>query len=279
MKFWEEKIFKVLMAISLLIVASCVFSVLWSIFSKGAPVLTWKMVSTIPSSGFYVGGEGGFLNAIMGSLYIVLSSAVIGLIISIPVVFYLNVYRKQDSKFGYISRLAYDVLFGIPSIVYGAFAFTIMIIMGIRASLLGGIIVETLLIIPILIRSMDEVARTIPKDLLEAAYSLGATKIETIGVVVRQIAPSIATATLLSVGRAMGDAAGVMFTAGFTDYIPESLSDKAATLPLSVFFQLSVPQEEVQNRAYAAAVVLTIIVLILSLSGRLIMRYFSKNKI
>lgn len=279
MKFLEEKIFKVLMGIALFLLASCVFSVLWSIFSKGAPVLTWQMISTIPSAGFYVGGEGGFLNAIMGSLYIVLSSAVVGLIISIPVVFYLNVYRKQDSKFGYILRLAYDVLFGIPSIVYGAFAFTIMIIMGIRASLLGGIIVETLLIVPILIRSMDEVARTIPKDLLEAAYSLGATKIETIGVVVRQIAPSIATATLLSIGRAMGDAAGVMFTAGFTDYIPESLSDKAATLPLSVFFQLSVPQEEVQNRAYAAALVLTIIVLLLSLSGRLIMRYFSKNKI
>jgi len=279
MKFLEEKIFKVLMGLSLLIVAGCVISVLWSIFSKGAPVLTWEMVSTIPSAGFYVGGEGGFLNAIMGSLYIVIGATIIGLIVSIPVVFYLNVYRKVDSKFGYFARLAYDVLFGIPSIVYGAFAFTIMIIMGIRASLLGGIIVETLLIIPILIRSMDEVARTIPKDLLEAAYSLGATKIETIGVVIRQIAPAIATATLLSIGRAMGDAAGVMFTAGFTDYIPESFSDKAATLPLSVFFQLSVPQVEVQNRAYAAAVVLTIIVLVLSLSGRLIMRYFGKNKI
>ena len=279
MKFIEEKIFRNLMYISLLIVASFVISVLWSIFSKGFPVLDWKMVSTIPGAGFYVGGEGGFLNAIMGSVYIVLGATFIGLTISIPVVFYLNVYLKKDSIFGYIARLVFDVLFGIPSIVYGAFAFTIMIIIGIRASLLGGIIVETLLIIPILIRSMDEVARTVPKELLEAAFSLGATRIQTIGVIMRQIAPAIATATLLSVGRAMGDAAGVMFTAGFTDYIPESLTDKAATLPLSVFFQLSVPQIEVQNRAYAAAVVLTIIVLVLSLSGRLIMRYFSKNKI
>lgn len=278
-KYIEEKIFKVLMYLSLLIVAGFVFSVLWSILSKGLPVLTWEMVSSLPGSGFYVGKEGGFLNAIVGSLYIVLGATFIGLLISIPVVFYLNVYLKKDSKFGYIARLAFDVLFGIPSIVYGAFAFTIMILVGIRASLLGGIIVETLLIVPILIRSMDEVARTIPKDLLEAAYSLGATRIETIGVVVRQIAPAIATATLLSIGRAMGDAAGVMFTAGFTDYIPESLTDKAATLPLSVFFQLSAPQIEVQNRAYAAADVLTIIILILSLSGRFIMRYFSKNKV
>ena len=279
MKFIEEYIFRGLMWLSLIIVAGFVVSVLWSILSKGVPVLTWEMVSTTPGAGFYVGGEGGFLNAIVGSVYIVIAATTIGLCISIPVVFYLNVYLRKDSKFGYIARLAFDVLFGIPSIVYGAFAFTIMILMGIRASLLGGILVETLLIVPILIRSMDEVARTIPRDLLEAAFSLGATRIETIGVVIRQIAPAIATATLLSVGRAMGDAAGVMFTAGFTDYIPESLSDKAATLPLSVFFQLSVPQVEVQNRAYAAAVVLTVIVLVLSLSGRLIMRYFSKNKI
>jgi phosphate transport system permease protein len=279
MKFIEERIFRVLMLLSLLMVAGFVLSVLWSIFSKGIPVLTWEMVTSLPGAGFYIGKEGGFLNAIVGSVYIVVGATIIGLIVSIPVVFYLNVYLKGTSRFGYIARLAFDVLFGIPSIVYGAFAFTLMIVMGIKTSLLGGIIVESLLIIPILTRSMDEVARTIPKDLLEAAYSLGATKIETIGVVVRQIAPAIATATLLSIGRAMGDAAGVMFTAGFTDFIPESLDDKCATLPLFVFFQLSVPQIEVQNRAYAAAVVLTMIVLILSVSGRLIMRYLSKNRI
>jgi phosphate transport system permease protein len=279
MKFIEERIFRVLMLLSLLMVAGFVLSALWSIFSKGIPVLTWEMVTSLPGAGFYIGKEGGFLNAIVGSVYIVVGATIIGLIVSIPVVFYLNVYLKGTSRFGYIARLAFDVLFGIPSIVYGAFAFTLMIVMGIKTSLLGGIIVESLLIIPILTRSMDEVARTIPKDLLEAAYSLGATKIETIGVVVRQIAPAIATATLLSIGRAMGDAAGVMFTAGFTDFIPESLDDKCATLPLFVFFQLSVPQIEVQNRAYAAAVVLTMIVLILSVSGRLIMRYLSKNRI
>lgn len=279
MKHIEEIIFRGLMWLSLGIVAVSVASVLWSIFSKGLPVLTWEMVSELPGAGFYIGKEGGFLNAIAGSVYIVLGATVIGLAISIPVVFYLNVFLRKGSRFAYIARLAFDILFGIPSIVYGAFAFSIMVMMGMRASLLGGIIVETLLIVPILIRSMDEVARTIPKDLLEAAYSLGATKIETIGIVVRQIAPAIATATLLSVGRAMGDAAGVMFTAGFTDYIPESLGDKAATLPLAVFFQLSVPQVDVQNRAYAAAVVLTIIVLALSVTGRLIMRYFSKNKV
>lgn len=279
LRFLEERIAKGLMIAALLLLAFFVISVIYSIFERGFPVLTWEMVSQLPGGGFYIGKEGGFLNAIVGSVYIVGASTIIGLIISIPVVFYLNVYLKSDSKFGYIARLAYDVLFGIPSIVYGAFGFTIMIFFGLRASLAGGIIVVTLLIIPILIRSMDEVAKTIQRDILESSYSLGATRIETIGVVVRQIAPAIATATLLSIGRAIGDAAGVMFTAGFSDSIPDSLTRQAATLPLSVFFQLSAPQLEVQDRAYAAACVLTIIVLILSLAGRFIMNYFSKHSV
>lgn len=279
MRFVEEKIFKVLMVLSVAAVAFFVISVIGSILVRGLPVLTWDMVTTVPSGDFYNGGEGGFLNAIVGSLYIVIASTLIGLAIAIPVVFYLNVYLKPNSKFAYVARLAYDILFGIPSIVYGAFGFTIMIWLGLRASLVGGVIVETLLVIPILIRSIDEVAKNIPHDLMESSFSLGATRLDTIVVVVRQIAPAIATATLLAVGRSIGDAAGVMFTAGFSDRIPTSPDDPAATLPLSVFFQLSAPQADVQDRAYAAAVILTIIVLVLSLAGRFILGHFSKNKI
>ncbi|MCH5330268.1 MAG: ABC transporter permease subunit [Alistipes sp.] len=279
LKYIEEAIIKVLMAVSLITVFGFVAAIVWTIFRRGAGCITWEMVSSLPGGGFYIGKEGGFLNAIVGSVYIVTASTLLGLIVSIPVVFYLNVFLRSNSRFAYVARLAYDVLFGIPSIVYGAFAFTLMIYMGMRTSLLGGILVTTLLIIPILIRSMDEVTRNFPHDLLDASYSLGATRLETMGIVLRQIAPGIATATLLSVGRAIGDAAGVMFTAGFSDSIPTTLTQPAATLPLSIFFQLSAPQTEVQNRAYAAALVLTIIVLVISLAGRFIMQHFSKNRI
>jgi len=278
-KYIEEKVVHLLMIFSVLTVLGFVVSVIYSVFQRGIPSLSWQMVSQLPGGGFYIGKEGGFLNAIVGSVYIVGSATILGLVISIPVVVYLNVYLSASSKFGYIVRLVYDILFGIPSIVYGAFGFTIMIFFGLRASLMGGIIVITLLIIPIMVRSMDEIAKNMPHDILESSYSLGATKIETIGVVMRQIAPAIATAVLLSIGRAIGDAAGVMFTAGFSDSIPTSFTQPTATLPLSVFFQLSAPQIEVQNRAYAAAVVLTIIVLILSLLGRFISNHFSKNKV
>jgi len=278
-KFLEEKLAKLLMLLSTLLVIAFVLNILYTILQRGLPALNWDMVSKIPEGGYFNGGGGGVLNAIMGSLYIVLGSTIIGLLISIPVVFYLNVYLSKKSKLAYIARLAFDVMFGIPSIVYGAFAFTIMIYLGMRTSLGGGILVITLLIIPIFIRSMDEVAKQLPRDLLDATYALGATKLETIKVVLRQIAPGIATATLLSVGRAIGDAAGVMFTAGFTDSIPTSLSQPAATLPLSVFFQLSSPSADVQDRAYASALILTLIVLAISLAGRFITNHFSKNKI
>lgn len=275
----QESVAKAFMWIAMFIVFGLVISVIWTVFSKGVKAMSWDMVSKLPGGGFYIGKEGGFLNAIVGSLYIVGASTVLGLIISIPVVFFLNVYLKRDSKLAYTARMAFDVLFGVPSIVYGAFGFTIMIYFGLRTSLLGGIIVITLLIIPIFIRTMDEATRNFPRDILDASFSLGATRWETLRVVLRQIAPGIATATLLSIGRAIGDAASVMFTAGYTDSIPTSLSQPAATLPLAVFFQLQSPIPEVVDRAYAAALVLTVIVLILSISGRFITNRFSKNKI
>ncbi|MDR1414812.1 MAG: ABC transporter permease subunit [Odoribacteraceae bacterium] len=279
LKFAEERLFKILMMGATLTVLAFVGSIIYSILSKGWSAMSWDMILKVPGGGFYVGKEGGFLNAIVGSIYVVGASALLGLLISIPVVFYLNIYLRRESRLAYVARIAYDVLFGIPSIVYGAFGFTIMIYFGLKTSLLGGIIVITLLIIPIFIRSMDEVARQFPREILDATYSLGATRLETIRVVLRQIAPGIATATLLSVGRAIGDAAGVMFTAGYTDSIPTSLSQPAATLPLAVFFQLSSPIKEVQDRAYAAALVLTLIVLVLSILGRYVTNRFAKHKL
>jgi phosphate transport system permease protein len=175
--------------------------------------------------------------------------------------------------------MAFDVLFGIPSIVYGAFGFLIMVYFGIRASLLGGIIAVTLLVIPIMVRTLDEVIRTVPFELRDAALSLGATRWEMAKVVLRQIRPGIFTALLLSFGRAIGDVASVLFTAGFSDNIPTSLHEPAATLPLAIFFQLGSPVEEVQGRGYASALILTIIVLIITILSEILVKKFSKHKI
>jgi phosphate transport system permease protein len=138
-----------------------------------------------------------------------------------------------------------------------------------KASLLAGIITVALFILPIMIRSMDEVIKGVPEGLLEAGLSLGANRTEVaFKIFVRQCSTGFVTAILLSLGRAIGDAAAVIFTAGFSDRIPASISQPAATLPLAIFFQLSSPIEEVKNRAYASAVVLTLIVLIISIISR-----------
>jgi len=279
MKKLEEKIFKFLMIGSTVLILSVLLYILYVIMKKGLPSLSWDMISKIPSGGFYLGKEGGILNAIMGSLYLISFSVIISLMISVPVVMYLNFTLRRKSRLAAFARLTFDVLFGIPSIVYGAFGFTLMIYFGLQASLLGGIIAISLLIIPVMIRSIDEVAILIPNDLVEATKSLGATNYETIKVITRQLLPGISTAVLLSIGRGIGDAATVLFTAGYTDSIPTSLTQPTASLPLAIFFQLSSPVEEVQNRAYAAALVLTIIILTLSFAARYFSRRLSKNKI
>jgi len=121
------------------------------------------------------------------------------------------------------------------------------------------------------VRAMDEVIRRMPTDLEQAALALGSTKLEVaLRVVTRQMLPGIVTAVLLAFGRGIGDAASVLFTAGYTDRIPTSLLRPTASLPLAVFFQLGTPYPEVQMRGYASALILTIIILVISLGSRLI---------
>lgn len=119
-----------------------------------------------------------------------------------------------------------------------------------------------------------------PFDLEAAAYALGATRLEAAWhVVTRQMLPGILTAILLAFGRGIGDAASVLFTAGYTDRIPNSLLRPVASLPLAVFFQLGTPFPEVQRRAYAAALVLTVIILAVSLGSRWVAGRLSRYSI
>lgn len=253
-----------------------VFTIVW----KGFPSLSWEMISSLPQGGFYIGKGGGILNAIVGSVYLSVASAVIATVISIPSVLYMNLYLKKNSRTGNIIRLCLDVLCGIPSIVYGAFGFLIMISFAIKASLLGGIIALTLLILPLIMRAYDEAMQSIPNELAEASYSLGATKWETaFKVFLRQSVPALITATLLGFGRAVGDAASVLFTAGFSDYIPHKLSDATASLPLTIFFQLSSPFPKVREKAYAAALILLVFILIVSITSRWLTKKYSRYKI
>jgi len=275
-KHVAESIAKFFMLLSFLIVAASLISILWTILSKGLPSLSWSMISQTPKGGYYLGKEGGILNAIIGSLLLAVGGTIIALLISLPITLYLETYIAKTKWARYV-RLTMDILWGIPSIVYGAFGFTLMLSLGLRASLLGGIVVLALLEIPILTRAMDEVLRLMPDELKHASYALGASKLQTaVRVIIRQMMPGIVTASLLAFGRGIGDAASVLFTAGYTDRIPTSLSSPTASLPLAIFFQLGTPYPEVQNRAYASALILTLIVLVISLGSRLLSARLSR---
>lgn len=279
MKYLEEKIFKVIMILAATVIFGVLVYIIATVFYRGLPALNFDMITKLPGGGFYLGKEGGVLNAIAGSLYIIFGSLIISLAISVPLVMYINFYLPPKSVFASFIRFSLDILFGIPSIVYGAFGFALMIFLGMRASLIGGILCVAMLILPIMMRSFDEITRLLSRDLPDALLSLGATKYEMIKVILKQLMPGLVTAILLAVGRGIGDAATVLFTAGYTDNIPRALNQPAATLPLSIFFQLGSPVEEVQNRAYASAIILTVIILILSFAARYFSSKFSKNKI
>jgi phosphate transport system permease protein len=274
----EETVFRVLMIVSTLSILSALIVILSSVLAKGLPALNLAMITQTPKGGYYLGREGGILNAILGSLYLAGGATLLAIVLSLCIVLYLNVYAHSRSRLAAFTRFSFDVLWGVPSIVYGAFGFTIMVFLGIGTSLLGGIIAVALLVLPMMCRAMDEVIRMVPGELYDASYSLGATRLETaFKVIVRQALPGILTAVLISFGRGIGDAASVIFTAGFTDSIPYSLFRPAATLPLAIFFQLGTPIPEVQERAYASALILTVIILIICVVSRILTRRFTKH--
>lgn len=269
----EEKFFRILSAAITLIIVYVLAHIIWTIIEKGASSLTWEIISKEPEGGFYLGKGGGILNAIAGSFYLAVCATILAFLVSLPVALFINVYLIRYHRLLVGIRFFLDVLWGIPSIVYGAFAFMVMIAFGLHNSLGAGIITVAAMISPIMIRAMDEVLKTIPIGLQEAAYALGSTKTETAyKIFFRQALPGFATAVLLAFGRGIGDAASVLFTAGYTDHIPTSFGDPTATLPLAIFFQLGSPIEAVQQRAFAAAIILTIIVLCISIAARLLYR-------
>lgn len=279
-KRFEEKFFRFLSGFSAYALIALLAFILLIIFYKGFHALSWEMVFKTPKGGYYYGGEGGVLNAIVGSLYISIGATVLAIIIGMPTALYINVYLTKHKTAQHTIRYILDSLWGIPSIVYGAFGFTLMLYMGMNASLLAGIITVALLITPIVTRTFDEVLKTIPKGLHEASLALGSTKAETaFKVMLKQGFPGFVTAVLMAFGRGIGDAASVLFTAGYTDLIPVNLDEPAATLPLAIFFQLSSPIPEVRERAYAAAAILTIIILSISLGSRFFSKRFSKTNL
>jgi len=273
----EEKVFKTIMLAVFISVTLLFVVMLLSIIMRGLPGLNLKMFSA-PKGGYCTDAGGGILNAILGSLYLSLGATLLAGAVSIPTVLFLNVYLKKGSRLATLVRFSFDVLWGVPSIVYGAFGFAVMILLHARASLFAGIITIALLELPIIARVSDGILKLVPQELGEVSLSLGATRWETAWqVILKQAFPGLLTALLIGLGRGIGDAAAVLFTAGYTDSLPGSLLRPVATLPLAIFFQLGTPFPAVQQKGYTAALVLIFTIFIISIFSRSLTRSFQKH--
>jgi phosphate transport system permease protein len=264
------------MKMALFLVLISILAVIGIICYKGIPALSLSMIIGTQGTEYYTGNEGGIANAIIGSLYVAGGATFLSFILSIPLAIYVN-HPLCSNFISKNVRLVLDILYGIPTVIYGSTVFMIMILVGGRASLLWGIVTVTLFISPILTRAVDELLQTVPVQVLEGSLVIGATYLETLmHVGIKQVLPGVVCAILLAFGRAIGDAASLLYTAGYSSDIPMALSDPVATLPLAVFFQLSSPFPTVRERAYAAAVVLLSIVIFISIVSRYFTNRYSR---
>ena len=274
----EEAIFKLLMIFSISIVVGSLIIIIVLVIINGSPAITLELLTQTSSGEFYLGaGGGGILNAVFGSLILALPATGLACVIGLAIAVYLQKDFIHSWVAGFV-RFCLEILWGIPSIIYGVFCFLVMIYLGMSASVIVGIAALTLLEIPIITRYMDESIKLVPLGLKEGAYSLGLTKFETaLKVVPRQALPGILAGILLGLGRGIGDAASIIFTAGFTNRIPGSIYDSTAALP-TMIFQLSTSSlPVVRQKASATALVLLIMVFLISILSRTLSKRYMKH--
>ncbi len=233
--------------------------ILFNIFSNGLPALSWEFLTTGPRN---LGREGGIFPAIVGTLYLVAGSMAFALPLGIGAAIYLAEYQREN-RLTSVIRTAVDLLNGTPSIVFGLFGFTFLVLfLNFGVSLLAGVVTLGLMILPTIIRTTEEALRQVPQGLREGSLALGATQWQTISrVVLAPAAPGIITGAILSIGRAAGETAPILFTAVVFSQrnLPSSVLDPVMALPYHLFIlATNVPGAETNQ--YGTAVVLILLV-------------------
>lgn len=269
-------IFGILTSISLIFV----FTLLFYILSKGLKVISLDFIVSYPTNSFT---EGGILPSIVGSLYLVLLAVIFAVPVGILGSVYLSEYAKEN-RFVELIRLSIDTLAGIPSIIFGLFGLAIFSkLLGFKISLLSGSLTLAILILPTIFSATVESLKTIPEDFRLASFALGATKWQTTwSIVVKTAMPNILTGVLLSIGRAIGETAPILFTSAtfYTRGLPKSLFEPVMALPYTIYGLITegtFPEKQVPI-AFGTAIVLIIIVFLISIPGIIIRERARRNK-
>lgn len=255
------------------------FLILGFIVIRGASVINWTFLTSMPEEGMT---QGGILPAIVGTLYLIAGSMLFAFPVGVLSGIYINEYLK-DSWFKRFLRSMTNNLSGIPSIVFGLFGMALFVNqLNFGDSILAGSLTLGLMVLPIIIRTTEEALKAVDDSLRIGSYALGATKLQTVRRVVLPVAfPNIMTGAILSMGRVSGETAPILFTvaAYFLPRLPHSIFDQAMALPyhLYVLTTSGTNMEESRPMAWGTALVLLMIVLIMNLLANALRRSIQKK--
>lgn len=253
-----------------LVAAVPLFSVLYMLIVEGGARLGLELFTELPPAGFEMGG--GFGNAIVGTLVMVGIAALISVPIGILAAAYLAELGPA-SKLAEAARFLSKVLTGFPSILAGVFAYAaVVLLMGTYSAIAGGIALSVLML-PTVVLTAEEAMKMVPQRMKDAAYGMGCTRSQVIWKVVLPTAmPGILTGVMLAVAGAAGESAPLLFTALFSNYWLNSLHEPTASLSILIFNFSGMPFENQIELAWAASLVLVLIVLFFNILSRLIGR-------
>ena len=254
-----------------------VFIILGYIVYKGIPAISWDFITKMPTDGMR---GGGILPAIIGTLWLTLGT----IIVSVPFGILTGIYLVEYAKDNFLTRiinLTIINLAGIPSIIYGLFGMALFVIfLGFDVSVISGSLTLGIMCLPVIITSTREALLAIPNGLREASLALGATKWETITKIVLPAAlPGTLTGVILSISRAAGETAPIMFTAVafYLPFLPETPWDQVMALPYHLFvISTQVPNMPIQNME-GTLFVLVVITIGFNLLGAAVRHRFNKK--
>ncbi len=245
------------------------FFILINLVLKGASSLSPDFFTQTPAPAGETGG--GVVHALAGTLMIVGMASLIGLPLGIGAGIYCAEFPA--SRLTWVTRFVADVLNGTPSIVVGVFAWTWIVATQKHFSALAGSVALAILMIPMVLRTTEEMIKLVPNSLREAALALGYPRWRTsLTVVIRTTLPGIVTGALLATARISGETAPLLFTALGSQYLSFDINQPMAALPLTVFTYATGPYPQWHSYAWAAAVVLILVVFLLSVGARLAIR-------
>ncbi len=270
-RYTTQRLFGVAVRAATALLVSVMILVVGVTVARGGRVLLAdpSIFVTPPGSRYMLEANGGFLHAVLGSIFIVGPATIIAMTLAVSTAVYLQSDYSSE-RFSETVNMFLNVLWSTPPIVYGVFVLTIIIAVGAQTSLFFGIVAIAIFQYPIMTRYTDEALQSAPETVRESTYGLGATRFETARMTVRAAAPGVIAGLIIGFARGVGDAATVLFTTGRSTRMPGGLFDSATTLPVLIFDQAMSFNPEIRSHAYAASFVLIVVVLTLIIISKLL---------